>query len=169
MSTEQHTIRKATNKDSAKLIALISEVYSEYGETMFTEGADSDLLDIEGRYAEKGGAFVVLENPSGEIVGCHATSPIDIYTGLLTFRRLYLDRSQRGGGLGKRLMDWAMDWAHSNKFNRVEFWSDTRFSKAHAFFERYGFERCDEIREMNDGVEPYREYFFSADIPLTPC
>ena len=65
-------IRKATNRDSDEIISLISTVYDEYGEIMFTDGADKDLLDIRENYHLSGGDFIVLENKMGEIIGTHA-------------------------------------------------------------------------------------------------
>ena len=59
-------IRKATNRDSDEIISLISAVYDEYGEIMFTDGADKDLLDIRENYHLNGGDFIVLENQMGE-------------------------------------------------------------------------------------------------------
>ena len=157
-------LRRATNQDSPELIALIDTVYREYGEVMHTAGADSDLLEIEGRYSGKGGDFVVLQDGENTIVGCHATLPIDTGIGLLTFRRLYLEKSLRGSGHGKSLMDWAVEWAREKEYRQVEFWSDTRFSAAHRFFETYGFERTGEIRDMDDGALPYSEYFFRMEL-----
>ncbi|MEZ5299832.1 MAG: hypothetical protein R3F11_04070 [Verrucomicrobiales bacterium] len=61
-------LRPATNADSAAVTALIDSVYQEYGEILFLEGADADLLDIDGRYAAKGGAFVVWVE-GGEVAG----------------------------------------------------------------------------------------------------
>ncbi|MFP6871909.1 MAG: GNAT family N-acetyltransferase [Verrucomicrobiales bacterium] len=160
-------LRKATNNDSAALIVLIDSIYSEYGEVMHTTGADSDLLEIEGQYCGRGGDFVVLEDGQDHIVGCHAALPIDPGAGLLTFRRLYLEKSLRGGGHGIRLMDWAVQWAREKGYRRVEFWSDTRFTAAHKFFENYGFEGTGEVRDMNDGALPYSEYFFRMSLSGT--
>ena len=157
-------LRDATDADSPAVIDLISSVYDEYGEVMYTDGADSDLLTIETSYAECGGAFVVLEDEAGRVMGSHATSPIDPDAGLLTFRRLYLHRSLRGSGCGKRLMDWAVEWSRNHGYQHVEFWSDTRFTHAHAFFERYGFTKTGEIRDMDDGALPYSEFFFTMDL-----
>ena len=67
-------IRKASNSDSNEIISLITSVYDEYGEIMFTEGADKDLLDINQNYHERGGDFVVMIDQE-KIVGSHATSP----------------------------------------------------------------------------------------------
>ena len=50
-------IRRATNNDSNEIISLITSIYNEYGEIMYTEGADRDLLDIRGNYHAKGGDF----------------------------------------------------------------------------------------------------------------
>ena len=153
-------IRRATNNDSNEIISLITSIYNEYGEIMYTEGADRDLLDIRGNYRAKGGDFIVMVNEVDEIIGSHATLPINTKDGVLTFRRLYLKKNYRGEGAGKKLMDWAVKWSIENQFNRVEFWSDVRFKRAHDFFEKYGFVKSGEIREMNDGALPYSEFFF---------
>ena len=153
-------IRRASNDDSNEIISLITSIYNEYGEIMYTEGADRDLLDIRGNYRAKGGDFIVMVNEVDEIIGSHATLPINTKDGVLTFRRLYLKKNYRGEGAGKKLMDWAVKWSIENQFNRVEFWSDVRFKRAHDFFEKYGFVKSGEIREMNDGALPYSEFFF---------
>ena len=156
--------RDATDADSAGLIELIGGVYEEYGEVMHTAGADSDLLSVEASYAGRGGAFIVLEDESGTILGSHATSPIDPDAGLLTFRRLYLHQSLRGQDVGKQLMDWAVGWSRDHGYRKVQFWSDTRFERAHAFFSKYGFTNTGETRDMDDGALPYSEYFFTMDL-----
>ena len=156
--------RTASNADCPALIELITNVYQEYGEIMHTAGADSDLLDIEAHYHQRGGEFIVLEDSSGNIVASHATSPIDQEIGLLTFRRLYLHHSLRGNQIGKQLMDWAVDWSRNHGYLHVQFWSDTRFSRAHRFFERFGFTKTGEIRHMDDGAAPYSEFFFCLDL-----
>jgi hypothetical protein len=46
----------------------------------------------------------------------------------------------------------------------VEFWSDVRFDRAHAFFRRWNFVQG-ERRQMSDGAMPYEEYFFSLSLP----
>ena len=61
-------------------------------------------------------------------------------------------------------MIWAIDWAREAGFRRVEFWSDTRFARAHAFFGKLGFQTRGETRDMNDGFQPYSEFFFWLDI-----
>ena len=159
---ENWILRPGRTEDGPRLVRLIDEVYREYGDEADVAGYDRDLLDVEAAYRDKGGEFVVLEE-DGEIVGAHATQPIDPEKGLLTFRRLYLPARVRGSGAGRFLRDWAVQWGRNNGYRRVEFWSDTRFSRAHRFFERYGFERGG-IRHVEEGKLKFSEYFFALSL-----
>lgn len=159
---EQFSIRPGTNEDGEALIALIDAVYREYGDEVDVAGYDRDLLDLETSYRAKGGEFVVLES-DGRVVGAHATQPIDRDKGILTFRRLYLYPKWRGGGAGKALMDWALEWGRAEGYRRVEFWSDTRFDRAHRFFERYGFVRGG-VRHLEEGTLKFSEHFYALDL-----
>ena len=155
------SIRPATREDEPQLVRLIDEVYREYGDEVDLEGYDRDLLDVEASYREVGGEFVVLEE-DGRISGAHATQPVDRDEGVVTFRRLYLPPRNRGTGAGKALMDWAVGWSREHGYRRVEFWSDTRFARAHRFFADYGFVRGG-IRHVEEGKLSFSEYHFSMD------
>ena len=65
-------------------------------------------------------------------------------------------------------MQWALERARDRGFERVEFWSDTRFTRGHRFFQRLGFERDGQVREMTDGWEDYQEYFFYQQLADHP-
>lgn len=168
---DSFTTRLATNRDQAGIIELIDQVYQEYGDRICLSGADQDLLDLEATYFDQNGVFWVMEDSQGRIVGTHAAKPVyrpqaggpsDL--SICTFRRLYLESGLRGSQLGTELMDLTIDWARQNRFDRVEFWSDTRFSRAHRFFSKLGFQNTKEVRHMDDGVAPYREYLFYLDL-----
>ena len=158
-------LRPFSEDDQDSVIALIDRAYHEYGDRLCLHGADQDLTDIPGTYLQPGGSFIVLAGET--ILGSHAMLPLDVENGICTFRRLYLDSSLRGTGWGEKLMDWAMKHARREGFRRVEFWSDTRFTRAHHFFERIGFQRDGRIREMTDGWIPYQEHFFWCDLDLS--
>lgn len=155
-------IRPVERSDAEGIIALINSVYQEYDDRVHLEGAEADLVDVVKHYSADGCAFVVLDD-DGEVVGTHAVVPLE-RQGLCTFRRLYLRPDFRGTGWGEKLMRWAIDAADQMGFRRVEFWSDVRFTRAHRFFKRLGFQHDGRVRDMNDGWEPYREYFFSMDL-----
>lgn len=61
-------------------------------------------------------------------------------------------------------MRWALAWAKLRGFDRLEFWSDSRFASGHQFFERIGLVRQANSREMEDGVIPYWEVLFSGSV-----
>ncbi len=165
MNNANLLLRLGKNADSPQVIRLITDVYAEYGETMCLDKGDRDLLDIETGYFKRGGAFWVIDDLLVEkIVGCHAAYPLADRTGVCTFRRLYLQAELRGQGWGYRLMNQAITWAQSQRFQRIEFWSDTRFQTAHQFFSRRGFQKTGAVREMQDSIQPYWEYFFFMDL-----
>jgi putative acetyltransferase len=156
-------LRPARLEDQAAIRALIDAIYHEYGDRLCLENADRDLLDIDSYYIKAGGAFVVLDDAGG-VRGTHAVLPEATRAGVGVFRRLYLEAALRGGPRGAQLMRWAIDWARDHNMHRIEFWSDTRFTRAHAFFVRLGCQRDGRIRSMDDGCMPYQEYFFFLNL-----
>jgi len=161
--SERPLLRPWVISDKEQVIRLIDGVYREYGDEICLTGADADLLDVEANYRAKQGEFMVLEM-NAAVVGSHAVVPLDREKSLATIRRLYLNGQYRGQGFGLLLMDWAIKWARESGLRRLEFWSDTRFSRAHAFFQRVGFERTGQVRHLDDGAMPYSEYFFCGDL-----
>lgn len=156
-------LRLALPEDQEAIMALIDAVYREYGDRLYTAGADSDLLDIATHYFNAGGVFIVLDD-AGVLRGTHAVLPVAERPGVGSLHRLYLDAALRGGIWGTRLMAWAIDWARAHGMQRVEFWSDVRFTRAHAFFARLGFQHDGRVRAMDNGAMPYQEYFFALDV-----
>jgi len=156
-------IRLAQRKDQPQIVRLIADILREYGDTICLDNCDSDLLDLEQNFTALGGAFWVLEE-SGRIFGTVAVSPSDdvlndqVSTCLL--KRLYLHQSLRGGNWGRELMQTAVDWAHREGFRRLEFWSDTRFSRAHNFYQKFGCQMTGEVRTITDTYQPFDEYQF---------
>ncbi len=158
------TVYSAQNADKDRVVSLIESCYQEHGDQIILNGDDSDLLNLEGNYRGRGGEFIIVEDQQQTIVGCHAVVPLDQQPRSCTFRRLYLHKSLRGMGLGQALMQWALKWARSQGFQRVEFWSDTRFERAHKFFLKAGFLTNNDARKMDDGIQPYSEFFFWIDL-----
>lgn len=156
-------LRSAMSGDGEDILGLIDSVLREYGDRIAIDGADADLIDIDSEYSAHGGDFVVLDD-DGRIRGTHAVRPDQRHPGVCNFCRLYLDTNLRGGHWGGDLMQWALDWARTNGFERVELWSDSRFVRAHSFFLRFGFRHDGRWRDIADGATPYRERFFFMDL-----
>lgn len=154
----------AQDRDAAAVISLIDEIYREYGDPgVDLKQYDQDLLNIDRDYRETGGEFIVA-TVKEQIVASHATLPVDRATGKITFRRLYLDANFRGSGIADQVMDWAVDWSRAANFRWVEFWSDVRFTRAHRFFERFGFVSDGSIRHEKYGDFCFSEKRFTLDL-----
>lgn len=161
-NSEAINLRPAVNQDSGQIIELIDSVLREYDDKVCLDGCEADLLDIEVNYLAKGGMFWVLER-NGQIVGTHAALPWSESSGACHFRRLYLHPSLRGTKWSAVLMQVTIDWAIEHNFQLVEFWSDTRFHRAHKFFTKFGFTPDGRTRVMTDGIDPYSERYFALN------
>lgn len=154
-------LRAVTNADTAAVTQLIDGCLREIGDRVHPDGEGKDLLNPEAAYAKGSGAFVLIED-KGAVIATHAIAPTS-EAGTVTFRRIYVRADHRGTGLGKRLMQWAMEECRARGFKRIVFWSDTRFAHAHDFFGSFGFQRG-ETRDMTDGAMPYSEYRFELEL-----
>lgn len=155
-------IMPGRDSDSPDVIALIDKVYREYGEVMFLEGADGDLLAIEQTYRAGGGEFWVCRDAGGNLIATVAVT-LGADGTEADLKRLYVRKGNRGTGLADELFDTAVAWAASRGARRLVSWSDTRFERAHAFYARRGLSRF-AVRDMTDGAMPYSEYGYAKDL-----
>ena len=156
------TIRTATEQDQAGIFELIQRVYDEFDYVADATKGERDLVNLQATYFNPGGSFWILVSEA-RVIGTHAALPTETPS-VCTFRRLYLDSTHRGGQAGNQLMQVAIDWARDEKYQRIEFWSDLKFHRAHRFFDRFGFVRTDETRSLHDGVQPYQEAFYYLEL-----
>jgi len=133
-------LRPATNADSAEIQRLVFGVLSEYGLKPDPDGTDADLGDIEANYQASGGCFDVLVDEAGQIVGSVGLFPVS--PGVCELRKMYLARTARGQGQGRRLLEHALAQARKLGFVRVELETATVLKEAIALYERTGFRRC---------------------------
>ena len=135
------------------VLKLIGSIFAEYRLTFEPAGYDADLTRIEDAYMRSGGAFWVLVD-GDRVVGTvavvpHSPSEVEI-------KRVYLDASLRGKGVGRKLVEHAIAWAVERGHTRAALWSDVKFTRAHAMYERLGFVRVG-IRDCDD-VDQSREH-----------
>jgi putative acetyltransferase len=151
-------LRLANNKDCEKVTTLVYAVLKEYGLKPDPTSTDADLNDIEQAYFEKGGTFYVLQEKDGSIVGAYGLYPIDSQT--CELRKMYLNRSYRGKGLGKSLMESALSKAGQLGFKRMTLETASVLKEAIALYKSYGFveyqpdhlsTRCDQAYMLDLG------------------
>ena len=156
MTDRAIVIRPATRDDAPGVVALIGQVFVEYGWIWDPPTEVPDLLDFDAHYAAPRGAFWVVtdgERVVGSVGVDHKAE------GGAELHRLYLEPGQRGRGLGEALVALVLDWCHAQSIQRLELWSDTRFEHAHRLYERLGFRRDGE-RTLAGDVNGTREYRF---------
>jgi ribosomal protein S18 acetylase RimI-like enzyme len=145
---EQATIRPGHDADADSLIALIAACWSQYpGIVLDVDGEMPELRALASYYSNKGGALWVAET-HGQISGMVATIPHDAAAWEIC--RVYTHPSTHGSGLGQRLLTTAEAHARSAGAARLVLWSDTRFDRAHRFYEKHGYVRHGPIRVLND-------------------
>ena len=110
-------LRPATNKDCEAVTGLVYGVLKEYGLKPDPAATDTDLKNIQQSYFERGGAFFVLKDQNGTIIGAYGLYPLENQT--CELRKMYLHKSHRGKGLGKFLLDSALEQAAELGFTRI--------------------------------------------------
>ena len=130
-------LRCANNHDCPGIAQLVFAVLREYSLKPAPESTDADLKDIERSYIKSGGAFLVLEAKDGSIVGAYGLYRIDRAT--CELRKMYLQKSFRGRGLGKLLMEDALANARRMGFKKVTLETASVLTEAISLYKSYGF------------------------------
>jgi ribosomal protein S18 acetylase RimI-like enzyme len=111
-------------------------------------------------YANLGGALWAAED-NGQIVGMVATRPLPERTWEIC--QVYVMPSLHGSGLGHRLVDLAEAHALSAGATQLVLWSDTRFDRAHRFYEKRSYVRSGPVRVLGD-ISNSLEYGFAKPV-----
>lgn len=156
------TLRPGRDSDADPLITLIWACWSQYpGVKMDVDGEMPELRALATYYAGKGGALWVAAAPDGAIEGMIATCPHG--DGAWEICRVYVSPALHGSGLGHRLLDTAEAHAIASGATRLVLWSDTRFDRAHRFYENRSYVRSGPIRVLDD-ISHSLEYAYAKPV-----
>lgn len=134
-------LRPADNKDCEQITELVFGVLREYNLEPDPESTDADLKNIERSYFERGGAFYVLEDEGGAIIGAYGLYPLG--RAVCELRKMYLHKSFRGKGLGKRLLEEALSKARRMGFEKMTLETASVLVEAIGLYKSYGFVEYD--------------------------
>lgn len=141
-------IRPAQDSDSQGFMALIDACWSQYpGVLLDVDGEMPELHALATYYGNGGGALWTAEQ-DGRVVGMIATRPLE--NGAWEICRVYVLPDLHGSGLGHHLLDTAEAHARGAGAQRLVLWSDTRFGRAHRFYEKRSYIRSGPIRVLDD-------------------
>jgi GNAT superfamily N-acetyltransferase len=155
-------LRPVQRSDVPAILELIGEVYAEYGCVLRAELEERHLLEPDVYFRRTGGEFWVLH----EAGALRATCGVLLHPDSAELKSLYVHRSIRRQGWGRRLTLMVIDYARQHGRPRVILWSDTRFLDAHRLYRKLGFvqEGARELHDSNQSVE----YGFSLALGGVP-
>lgn len=140
--------RPVLDSDADDLFRLIEHCYTGYqGVFVERDGIDADLNNYASELAQLGGRGLVIGNAAG-VIALVSGAPVN--SERYQLKKLYVHEEQRGSGLAKELVADVETWATQHGSKTLELWSDTRFKRAHRFYEREGFVRQADTRALND-------------------
>jgi GNAT superfamily N-acetyltransferase len=141
-------LREGRDDDANGFIDLISACWAEYpGCIMDLDGEVPELRALASYYAAQGGALWAAES-GGTIAGMVATRPLG--DGAWELCKMYAAADQRGSGLAQSLCGAVESHARAAGGTRLKLWTDTRFDRAHRFYEKQSFVRAGPIRALGD-------------------
>lgn len=171
----QLTLRDATPADVPALSALAIEAFNAKFAHLYSP---ADLATFLAEALEEGPIAAALADPGslyqlavtdGRLVGycriglkCgfpdHARG-----TRVMELKQLYTASDATGMGIGKVLMDWAMDQFAARGADEVQLSVYSENYGAHRFYERYGFEKVADITfKVGEQYDP--EFLFARMI-----
>lgn len=155
-------LRPVRDADAAGLIDLIGGAYAEYpGCVLDLDGVDDDLLTPATSMTRTSGRLWVVDHDD-TIAACIGAGPLRDDT--VELKRLYVARTARRQGLGSQLISFVEDHAAGVGAQRIELWSDLRFTDAHRLYERLGYEDTGARRQLHD-PSCTTERQFTRDLP----
>jgi putative acetyltransferase len=78
---------------------------------------------------------------------------------VVELKRLYGAAEVRRHGLGAALVARVETWTRAHGADAIVLWSDTRFTGAHRLYERLGYERTGQQRELHDPSDTVEDQF----------
>ncbi|ARQ72644.1 GNAT family N-acetyltransferase [Streptomyces marincola] len=138
---ERVTIRPAGPEDIPAIVAMLAD--DPLGATRESPEDLAPYRRAYDRLRSDPHQFLVVADREGEVVG---TLQLTIVPGLSRkgstrsiIEGVRVHRSERGRGLGARLVEWAVEESRRQDCHLVQLTSDAARPDAHRFYERLGF------------------------------
>jgi GNAT superfamily N-acetyltransferase len=141
-------LRAGRDADAADVIALIGACWADYpGCVMDLDGEVPELRALATHAAGHGGAMWVWED-AGRVAGVVCVWPRQ--GGDWELAKMYVAAHLRGSGVAGALIAAAEGHARAGGAARMRLWTDTRFDRAHRFYEKHSYVRHGPLRVLDD-------------------
>ncbi len=136
-------IRPIEQKDNIDIAKVIRGALEEFGAnkpgTVYFDPTTDALFEL---FNNTPGSYYYIATIDNNVVGGGGIFPTEnLPEGTCELVKLYLHKDARGTGLGKQLLNTAMQWAKENGYTQVYLESMPEFSKAVTIYENVGFKR----------------------------
>lgn len=115
-----------------------------------------ELRALATHYARNGGALWIAGDGDGMI----ATRPS--HASIWEICRVYVMPALHGTSLAATLLETAEAHANQSGAAELELWTDTRFVRAHRFYEKHGYTKQPEQR--TDSADSFTEFRYSKRV-----
>lgn len=122
--------------DEKSVLEVVGIVLGQYGLALSEDNVDLDVTDLEKYYFNNNGWFQVVED-NGKIVGSVGIYKIDDEE--CELRKMYLLEEYRGQGIGKRLIENALEKAKELGYSKITLQTNSLLKKAIPLYNKYGF------------------------------
>ena len=165
------SFRRATGADLPRIVQLLADdaigaTREEYADPLPAAYWEAfEQIDADPRQ------LLVVAEVAGLVVGTLQLTFIPYLTHRGSSRALIeavrVDSGQRGGGVGRAMVAWAIEEARRRGCQMVQLTTDRRRSEAHRFYESLGFVATHEGMKLPLGVG-FQVSGFGGDAPSTP-
>jgi len=138
-------IRPIEQKDNINIAKVIRGALEEFGAnkpgTVYFDPTTDALFEL----FNTPGSYYYIATIDNKVVGGAGIFPTEnLPKGTCELVKLYLHKDVRGTGLGKQLLNTAMQWAKENGYTQVYLESMPELSKAVTIYENVGFQRINQ-------------------------
>ena len=139
-------IRPIEQNDNIDIAKVIRGALEEFGAnkpgTVYFDPTTDALFEL---FNNTPGSYYYIATIDNNVVGGAGIFPTEnLPNGTCELVKLYLHKDARGTGLGKQLLNTAMQWAKENGYTQVYLESMPELSKAVTIYENVGFKRIDQ-------------------------
>jgi predicted GNAT family N-acyltransferase/predicted GNAT family acetyltransferase len=154
-------IRDVRDSDGPRIEGLVGGCWDEHPGMVLDVDAEEPWMRAPATYYARAGGRMWVAEIAGELVACGGVKSIG--PDVVELKSMYVARRARRRGIARELERRVEEEARRRGATRIELWSDTRFTGAHATYLALGYTQLPGSRELHD-LSQSTEYPFAKDI-----
>lgn len=133
---------------------FFKKCFSSVGIPYSPQDRHSDIADVDGQYMQNGRFWCLLDNNT--VIGTVAIRIIDTEKRTVELKRMFVLPEYQGKGYGRLLLNYAIDYAKNQQYNKICLDTRKQFSAAQHLYRSAGFKETPKYND-NDKAELFFE------------